>query len=919
MSTPASTITPNVTSPTVNSPTVNAQTLLQQWQQEKLAATFFKKHIAEYRASLFQGFNKGENVADLIKQFSQRIDTILLTLWQHHGLTQFEEIALIAVGGYGREELHPHSDVDILILIKKDRFKKADANISRFVTQLWDLGLDIGHSVRSIKDCYKEAKQDITVATNVMEARTISGSPKLLEKMKQETGPKKIWNSYDFFVAKREEQAQRHRKHNNTEYNLEPDIKEAPGGLRDIQMISWVAKRHFSSESLHSLVEHGFLDEEEYQSLSQCQNFLWRIRFALHCLLDRSENKLLFDHQKMLAEHLGYKDSETSLAIEQLMKKYYRAVVEISELNDMLLQHFDDDIVRKTKPVNIISINNRFQLRKGYLETTHDKVFEQRPAALLEVFVIAAQNKAVEDIHINTIRQIRKYRHLIDDKFRNDIRHTSLFVELLNSPYTIFSQLKRMKRCGVLGAYIPEFAKIIGQMQYDLFHIYTVDAHTLLLIKNLRRFRYPEMREQFPIAHAVINNLPKIAPLYIAAIFHDIGKGSGRDHSELGAELVIPFMKRHGFSKWDTELVSWLVKNHLVMSMTTQRKDLADPDVIKEFAELVGNQVRLDYLYVLTVADVNATNPTLWNGWKASLFRELYTKTKQLFRSGSLQSDSSSLVEDRKNDALAILNSQKIPSEKYLHFWTSLDDEYFMRHNALEIAWQVECIYKHNSDNPLVAIRTEDKKHLAQTQILTYTKDAKNLFAATVSIISQLNLSVVDARIISTRTGMALNSYIVLDESTQANPDPGQHAEIISRLATGLSKPEKFIEIVKNSSRRRLSRRHRQFKIKPEAKITQDENRNYTNIEIKALDQPGLLALIGAIFMQFDLVLRNARISTLGETVEDIFFVSTANNEAITNPVLCAEIKATIEKTLSDFANDNPPENIIAGAIKTAS
>ena len=895
--------------------TVDAQSLALQWQAQKLAVGFFKQHIAEYRAELFQRFNAGENVADLIKSFSSRIDTILLTLWQHHGLAQFEEIALIAVGGYGRQELHPHSDVDILILLKKDRFKKADENIRRFVTQLWDLGLDIGHSVRSIKDCYKEAKQDITVATNMMEARTISGSEKLLEKMQHETGPKKIWNAYDFFVAKRDEQSQRHRKHNNTEYNLEPDIKEAPGGLRDIQMISWVAKRHFSCNSLYGLVENGFLDEEEFQSLSQCQNFLWRIRFALHCLLDRSENKLLFDHQKMLSEHLGYKDSEATLAIEQLMKKYYRAVVEISELNDMLLQHFDDDIVRKTKPATITPINKRFQLRKGYLETTNDKVFQRRPSALLEVFVIAAQNKAVEDIHINTIRQIRKYRHLIDDKFRSDIRNTSLFVELLNSQYALFSQLKRMKRCGVLGAYIPDFARIIGQMQYDLFHIYTVDAHTLLLIKNLRRFRYPEMREQFPISHTVINNLPKIAPLYIAAIFHDIGKGSGRDHSELGAELVISFMERHGFGKWDTELVSWLVKNHLVMSMTTQRKDLADPDVIKEFAERVGNQVRLDYLYVLTVADVNATNPTLWNGWKASLFRELYTKTKQLFRSGSLPNDNSSLVEDRKNDAIAILKSQKVPEESYVMFWSSLEDDYFMRHNALEIAWQAECISKHTSDDALVAIRTEDKKHLAQTQIFTYTKDTKNLFAATVSIISQLNLSVVDARIISTRNGMALNSYIVLDESSQNDPAPEQHEEIIRRLSTALNKPEKFVEVVKNSARRRPSRRHRQFKIKPEAKITQSENRNYTNIEIRALDQPGLLALIGAIFMQFDLVLRNARISTLGETVEDIFFVSTANNEAITDPILCADIKATLEKTLSDFSNDNAPESIIAEAI----
>ncbi len=868
------------------------------WQEEKQHATFFKKEIVEFRRLQFEKFKQGEDVAKLLKDYSDLIDQILICLWQEAGLGDFSELSLIAVGGYGRQELQPFSDVDILILKNKDNFEKANDAIAKFVTRLWDLGVDIGHSVRSIKECYREAKNDITIATNIMEARTLIGDNKLLEKMQYETSQKKIWKSTDFFLAKREEQRTRHKKHNNTEYNLEPDLKEAPGGLRDIQMICWVAKRHYACDSLYALVEHGFLEDSEFHSLSNCQHFLWKLRFGLHCMLERAENKLLFDHQKKLAGLLGFKDNEHTLAIEQLMKQYYLVAVEVSELNDMLLQHFDDAIVHKYSLKRTRKINGRFKLRKGYLETTSPDVFKLRPSALLEVFMIAAQNENVQEFHIDTIRQIRKYRHLIDDNFRKDIRNTSLFVEFLNSPYKLFSNLKRMKRYGVLGAYIPEFDHVIGQMQYDLFHIYTVDAHTLLLIKNLRQFRYFERKDENPIAYNIINNLPKLAPLYIAGLFHDIGKGSGRDHSELGAELVIPFMKLHGFGDWDTELASWLVRYHLLMSITTQRKDLADPEVIQEFAKIVVNQTRLDYLYVLTVADVNATNPTLWNGWKASLYRELYTKTKQLFRTGSLQIDNSSLIEDRKKDALNILATKKHLHVQCKALWEQMGDEYFIRHNGVEIAWQSELIIERDNRLPLVAIRREDKKHLAQTQIFTYTPDINYLFAATVTLLSQLNLSVVDARIMATKNNMALNTYVVLDEKSMDQPSEEQHKEIIALLEQKLAHPEHFVELVRKGSNKIMPRQLKQFSVKTQVKIIHPDNQNHSIIEILTLDRPGLLANIGAIFMEFDLVLNNARIATLGESVEDIFFVSTKHGQALLDAAFCDSLKNHIEQKL---------------------
>lgn len=886
--------------------------LAEAWRKEDYKPVFLREKICEYRQVLHKHFNNGDSVQHLVHQFSNFMDQILTLIWQKTELDKFTNISLIAVGGYGRNELHPYSDVDLLVLLKNDKVRKAEEPISEFITLLWDLGLDVGHSVRSIKQCYVEAKKDITVATNIMEARTLYGDNNLLQEMKIATGPDKIWNSLAFFVAKRNEQSARHKKHNNTEYNLEPDLKEAPGGLRDVQMISWVAKRHFDCNNLHALVEHDFLNEEEYTSLNAAQTFLWELRFILHNICGRGENKLLFDHQKTIAEQLGYKDNEKTLAIEQLMKRYYRTAVEISELNDMLLQHFDESIIHKDIPISIIPINERFQIRNGFIETTKEDVFEKQPSALLEVFALTAKDVGIQGIRIHTVRQIRQFRHLINSEFRKDSTNAALFLELLNAPYAIFSQLKRMKRHGVLGNYIPEFDRIIGQMQYDLFHVYTVDAHTLLLIKNLRRFRYPEQRDSFPIAHNIINNLPKIAPLYIAAIFHDIGKGTGRDHSELGAELVIPFMKRHGYSDWDTELVSWLVKSHLLISITTQRKDLADPQTILDFANTVGNQLRLDYLYVLTVADVNATNSTLWNGWKASLFRELYTKTKQLFRKDLQYLENEELIEERKKDAKTLLMSQihegnLLESDVDKH-WCSLNDEYFVRHNGIDIAWHTEAILKHqqkyqNSSEPLVLIRQEQNKHIASTQVFTYTRDSQNLFAACVCLFTRLKLSVMDARVMSSKdSSLSLNTYVLIDklEQNSESEQNQRHDEILTALTTCLRTPEDFPKVVNSVINQRSARQLKHFDIPTKVKISNTENGDHTCVDIKTLDKPGLLALIGSVFMEFKLSIHNARISTLGETVEDIFLVSDGEGKAITNSYLNEKLKQAIEQKLND-------------------
>ncbi len=578
----------------------------------------FKKAIRQFREVLDNRFNSGRDIRRLIEDRAWCVDQILQQAWQRFDWGDDADIALVAVGGYGRGELHPYSDVDLLILLDSEDQESFREPIEGFLTLLWDIGLEVGQSVRSVQQCAEEARADLTVITTLMECRTICGPDSLRQRMLRVTGSAHMWPSKEFFLAKRHEQQRRHAKYNDTEYNLEPNVKGSPGGLRDIQTILWMARRQFGSLNLHALVREGFLVESECSMLASSQEFLWRVRYALHMLAGRAEDRLLFDHQRSIARLFGYEDNDVKLAVERFMQKYYRVVMAISELNDLIIQHFEEVILPCEQPVQIQPLNSRFQLRDGYIEVTHPNVFKRTPFALLEIFVLMAQHPEIKGVRADTIRLLRDSRHLIDDEFRHDIRNTSLFIELFKSSQGIHRNLRRMNRYGILGRYLPEFGHIIGQMQHDLFHIYTVDAHTLNLIKHLRKLNRPEMAEKYPLASKIIDRLPKPELIYIAGLYHDIAKGRGGDHSELGAVDAEAFCQSHQLPLWDTQLVSWLVQNHLVMSTTAQRKDLSDPQVIFDFAQLVGDQTHLDYLYVLTVADINATNPTLWNSWRAA-------------------------------------------------------------------------------------------------------------------------------------------------------------------------------------------------------------------------------------------------------------------------------------------------------------
>ncbi len=859
----------------------------------------FKKVITKARQVLDERFLAGSDIRRLITDRAWFIDQILRAAWSRFDWNKGADIALIAVGGYGRGELHPYSDIDLLILLNGSDQELFRDPIEGFLTLLWDIGLEVGQSVRSVAECAEEARADLTVITNLMESRTIAGPEHLRQSMLKVTSPSEMWSSKEFFLAKRNEQNARHSKYNNTEYNLEPNVKASPGGLRDIQTILWIARRQFGSLNLSAILDQGFLTEGEYSLLVSSQAFIWRVRYGLHMLAGRAEDRLLFDHQRSLAALLGYEDSDAKLAIERFMQKYYRVVMSISELSDLVGQHFAEVILWEGDSGEAAPLNSRFLVRDSYLEVVKDSVFVQRPFALLEVFVLLAQHPEIKGVRAETIRLLRDHRHLIDDDFRSDIRNTSLFIELFKCREGIHRNLRRMNRYGILGRYLPEFGHIVGQMQHDLFHIYTVDAHTLNVIKYLRKLSKPGVAEKYPLASKLVELLPKPELIYIAGLYHDIAKGRGGDHSELGAEDAQAFCVRHKLPAWDTRLVVWLVANHLIMSTTAQRKDLSDPQVINDFAQMVGDETHLDYLYVLTVADINATNPTLWNSWRASLLRQLHSETQRALRRGLENPlEREEQIRQTQRAALDSLVRNGTDPDDAEQLWAQLGDDYFLRHSPTDVALHTRAILQHgDSSEPMVLIQeTTQREFEGGTQIFIYAADQHDFFAVTVAAMDQLNLNIHDARIITSSSQFTLDTYIVLDaDGTPIGNDPERIQEIRQGLIEALRKPEEYLTIIK----RYVPRQLKHFAFPPQVTIHNDAQRLQTIIEVIAPDRPGLLARIGQLFLDFDLSVQNAKIATMGERVEDVFFVTNADNQPLSDSQLCIQLQQALVRQLT--------------------
>ena len=860
------------------------------------AQTVFRDAIRATDTSLNNRFEQGEDIETLVHERAAFIDRILLHAWQRFSWDK--NISLLAVGGYGRGELHPHSDIDLLILSKRKNHKPYKTSIEGFLTFLWDIQLHIGHSVRSLSHCVEEAKADITVATNIMESRTLAGNVELRLKMEEQTGPNNIWPADTFFRAKYDEQNERHEKHGNTEYNLEPNIKEAPGGLRDIQTIGWVAKRYFHKRSLAELANTHFLAAEEYELLRKGQAFLWRVRYGLHLIAGRPEERLLFDSQRKLAQMFGYEDTKERLAVEQFMQRYYRVVLAMREQNDMLLHYMDEVINKSHKKNTLRTINARFQIRDDYIEVVDDNVFVNHPSALLEIFVLLGEDSSIQGVRSTTIRQIRQHRHQIDEAFRNDPVNRELFMRLFRCSGRLTTQLQRMVRYGILGKYLPEFERIIGLMQHDLFHIYPVDAHTIQLIRNIRRLGNAEEVEKFPVASHVLKNLPKPELLLIAGLYHDIAKGRGGDHSKLGAVDATDFAQRHGFSEQETELVSWLVESHLLMSSISQREDISDPDVIHKFALIVGDQIHLDHLLTLTIADMNATNPTLWNNWKGSLIRQLYFQTRDALRRGLENPiNKQKWIENTRNETQALLEKEGISREQSTALWSDMDSELFLRESASVITRGVKAVLSAEDPSlPVILIEDAGMEDDSVTRIFIHTKNLTNAFPVTAAALDTLRLDILDARLYTGNENHTYDIFYVLDDQGQPFANRRDKAEKVERKL-------KEALIANDSSnlevKRRTPRQLKQLTIGTSAKIDHSHDSRTTYLEVVTPDRPGLLAQLSQIFMRFNLHLHSAKIATLGERVEDVFYLTDENDQAIRDLDLCREIEQTICRELN--------------------
>ena len=844
----------------------------EQWIQFKSSPQKHKAFVQTIQAAVIDAFKSGAAISEVIIGYSITIDYLLWYAWFTHGLHQ-SNATLLAVGGYGRSELHLQSDIDLMVLLDKNFNDTEKEKLTAFLTYLWDSGLDVAHSVRTIKEAVTESKKDITVISSIIEARALCGNITLFNDLKKATAANKIWDSKKFYFAKKEEMQARHKKYGDTLYQLEPNIKEGPGGMRDIQFIDWVTKRHFGNRSLSDLIDKGFLLEEEYKQLKHAQEYLWKIRFTLYLVTRRKEERLLFDHQVELAQESGHSDMNSNLAVEQFMQNYYRHISECFQLIELLQANFEETCITSFSWKKQKKINENFFSKGDVLYAKNDSLFKEHPSAFLEIFLILQQHEHLNKVSSKTIRLIRDNLHLIDEEFRNNDTHKKLFIKILLQPRFIARELNRMHKLGVLSAYWPAFARIVGRMQYDLYHVYTVDHHILTVLKETRRLG-DKKRTEDDIS-SIFYHLPKQEILYLAALFHDVAKGRDGDHSSEGSQEAINFCLSHGLTQYDASLVSWLVENHLVMSMTAQHKDLSDPSIVQEFADKVSSVIRLDYLYLLTIADIKGTNPSLWNSWRSTLLADLYKYTAFQLRAG-LPRDTSEILNDIKTSALQLLKQKGHSQEACQLFWSELSDDYFLRHTDSEIAWQTDIVLN-TEDRTRTQVHIHHLIRRGCSEIFIYSMDREFLFANITDCLHRLDLSILDARIITSNNGHAFNTFTVVDRDEQAIKDE----KICTQIETAIIKALHSDNLADNSATQFISSRLRHFHTAPVITIKNARHLDHTSLHIHATDHPGLLASIAHILAMLEIKVISARVSTLGERVHDIFYITTKNNEKI--------------------------------------
>lgn len=825
-----------------------------------------KQTIKQFKQELCQEFTKSTNIRSLTRKLALFIDKQLQILFNKNNLHDLNNFCLLALGSYGRRELQLHSDIDILLVHSENINKEEESKAQQFVQDCWDVGLEVSHQITTVSACADLASRDVSVISSIMDSHLICGAGALMEELSFQTQPVQMWPPAEYFQAKEKEQNQRYAKYGETAYNLEPNIKFGPGGLRDLQLLLSISKRQFNIKTFAEGISFGIFTEKEYDELMDCEHFLWRVRFALHMLADKAEERLSFDYQLQLAKFFGYEDKPHSLAIEQFMKSYFKVIKRNRELIEMLMQWFEEIIIQEQQN-SIEHLDNEFQLFNHYLEVRHAKVFVQEPQALLRLFLWLIKRSDIQGVRANTIRLIRQSLYLIDDNFKNAPESIDCFMNILMQKRPPFKALQKMNRYGVLGHYLDCFAAVTGQMQYDLFHAYTVDQHTLFVVRNLSRFTQEQYAKQFPLCHSIMKNLEKPYIAYLSALFHDIAKGQGGDHSELGAIEAQNFAKRHKLSEADMDLLVWLVRNHLIMSHTAQRKDIYDPKTIEQFCSQLPHPGYLDYLYLLTIADICATNPNLWNAWKDSLLKELYKAAHLKFQQKQELIDATTVIAARKQAALSLLINEGVSKKSVEDLWSQFKGKYFLHESPEAIAYHSKEIIK-CMHFPLVLILPHHSQ--GGTEVFIYMPHRDERFTIATSVLANHHVTIQEAVILTCNNQFDLDIYIILDENNQVFLDTQRTTAIQKALTLHLSNKSALPMV----TRKRLSRALAHFKVPTQITYTDDVQKQQTQMFLVTGDRSGLLAAISRVLLKLNIHLHNAKISTMGERAEDTFYIT---------------------------------------------
>jgi [protein-PII] uridylyltransferase len=815
------------------------------------------------RARLREAYAGRARPAWLLRQHTRLTDRTLVALSRTQGLPP--SMGLVATGGYGRGELYPFSDVDLLVLLEREPGPAERERLERFIGALWDVGLDVGHSVRCIEACLEAARTDVTIETSLIESRPLPGGEALHRKLARLLAQQ--IDAAAFLKAKKLEQEQRHAKHQDTAYALEPNLKEAPGGLRDLQAIRWLAVAAGFGERWRDLEGHGLLQRGEALQLARHEAFLQDLRIRLHYLAGRREDRILFDHQAALAAQCGIGGATPRRASEALMQRYYRTAKAVTQLNAILLQNIEARVTpaRLAEPR---ALNERFQARGELLEARREDLFEREPRAILESFLLMQQHQDLRGMSAPTLRSLWRARHRVDARLRRDPAARLLFLHILQQPRGIVHEFRRMNQYDILGGYLPEVGRIVGQMQHDLFHAYTVDQHILMVVRNLRRFTMPELAHEFPLCTQLMSGFERRWLLYVAALYHDIAKGRGGDHSALGAENARRFCRRHGLAAEDADLVAFLVTHHLAMSLTAQKQDVHDPEVVRAFAGLVGSERRLSALYLLTVADIRGTSPKVWNAWKAKLLEDLYRATRRVLAGEAPEPQTA--VAERQAEASRLLRLYALSDAVRERLWSHLDTAYFLRHDAQEVAWHTRSLH-HRVETAEPVVRARPAPFGEGLQVMVYVRDRPALFARICGYFERAGFSIFEAKIHTTRHGYALDTFVVMGQGRGAH-----YRDLIALTETELA-----AELVSGAPLApprggRVSRRVRHFPITPSVDIRPDERGAYHVLAIVASDRPGLLYALARVLAAHGVDLHSARINTLGDRAEDVFLVSGA-------------------------------------------